>query len=67
MPCVLGVDEAGRGPVLGPLVYGVAFCPLDKQEELRGVGFADSKALTPARREQMLQTLLHDNHMGTYA
>ncbi|KAI3620144.1 hypothetical protein CBS9595_002111 [Malassezia furfur] len=40
VPCVLGVDEAGRGPVLGPLVYGIAYCPEDQQEMLRDVGFA---------------------------
>lgn len=36
---ILGVDEAGRGPVLGPLVYGVAFCPIEYKEQLEEMGF----------------------------
>jgi ribonuclease H2 subunit A len=36
----MGVDEAGRGPVLGPLVYGVAYCPVSYREELEELGFA---------------------------
>ena len=39
-PYILGVDEAGRGPVLGPLVYGVAYCPAAYQESLDEMGFA---------------------------
>jgi len=39
-PYILGVDEAGRGPVLGPLVYGVAYCPKSYQERLEELGFA---------------------------
>jgi ribonuclease H2 subunit A len=37
---ILGVDEAGRGPVLGPLVYGVAYCAESKMEDLEEMGFA---------------------------
>lgn len=39
-PYILGVDEAGRGPVLGPLVYGVAYCPASYQKQLEKLGFA---------------------------
>ncbi|KAI6037732.1 ribonuclease H-like domain-containing protein [Pisolithus marmoratus] len=59
-PYVLGVDEAGRGPVLGPLVYGVAYCPVSWKAELDKLGFADSKTLTPQKRIELLQVLSSD-------
>ncbi|KAI8337764.1 ribonuclease H-like domain-containing protein [Chlamydoabsidia padenii] len=49
-PCVLGVDEAGRGPCLGPMVYAVSFCPLSRYEEFKKLGFDDSKKLTHEKR-----------------
>ncbi|PIL35590.1 hypothetical protein GSI_02318 [Ganoderma sinense ZZ0214-1] len=59
-PYFLGVDEAGRGPVLGPLVYGVAYCPMAYKEELEGLGFTDSKTLTAQVRSSLLETLGSD-------
>ena len=44
-PYILGVDEAGRGPVLGPLVYGVAYCPVAYREQLNDLGFAGTLVL----------------------
>lgn len=55
---ILGLDEAGRGCVLGPLVMGGFFIDGRDQEELRRAGAADSKALSAARREAALPGLL---------
>lgn len=38
-PCVLGVDEAGRGPCLGPMVYAISYCPLSKHQDFKKLGF----------------------------
>jgi len=59
MECVLGVDEAGRGPVLGPMVYAVFYLPLSQERPLlvEAHHFDDSKVLTPAVRSSLMQTL----------
>ncbi|KAG2221441.1 hypothetical protein INT45_005246 [Circinella minor] len=49
-PCMLGVDEAGRGPCLGPMVYAVCYYPASRHEEFKTLGFDDSKKLTEERR-----------------
>lgn len=55
-PCVLGVDEAGRGPVVGSMVYGVSYCRTDYHDELKKTyGFADSKTLSEERRSQLMR------------
>mgnify|MGYP002624535438 CR=1 FL=1 len=50
---VLGLDEAGRGPVLGPMVLGAVLVEGDGQAALYAMGAADSKALDRARREAL--------------
>jgi ribonuclease HII len=44
-----GVDEAGRGPLAGPVVAAAVI--LDDLNPIKGL--ADSKTLTPARREKL--------------
>lgn len=58
-PCVLGVDEAGRGPVLGPMVYSALYLPLDLHHSLlaREYKFNDSKVLTSAVRANLMRLL----------
>lgn len=56
-PCILGIDEAGRGPVLGPMTYAIAFYPKKSEKVLSGMKFADSKELSEATREKLFETL----------
>ncbi|KAJ4347601.1 hypothetical protein N0V95_005295 [Ascochyta clinopodiicola] len=57
--CVLGVDEAGRGPVLGPMVYALFYLPLPLHHSLLAEThhFDDSKVLTPEVRSNLMRTL----------
>ncbi|KAF2156155.1 ribonuclease H-like protein [Myriangium duriaei CBS 260.36] len=54
---VLGVDEAGRGPVLGPMVYGIYYLPITQHRSLLADThhFDDSKVLTATVRSQLME------------
>ncbi|MDR2855428.1 MAG: ribonuclease HII [Methanomicrobiales archaeon] len=52
---VIGVDEAGKGPVLGPMVISAIAC--ENEDELREIGVRDSKALTPKKRKEIYNIL----------
>ena len=58
-PCVLGVDEAGRGPVLGPMVYSAFYLPISAETPLLASThhFNDSKQLTPAVRNKLMRLI----------
>ncbi len=50
-----GVDEAGRGPVIGPMVIAVV---VGETEALRRLGVKDSKRLRPAARMRLFDEIL---------
>jgi ribonuclease HII len=58
---VIGIDEAGRGPLAGPVVAAAVSLPLALAEELlHGGAWAevnDSKKLTAARRDALAETI----------
>lgn len=62
-PVTLGIDEAGRGPVLGPMVYGCFYLPNTLHTSLLKDThrFMDSKVLTPAMRLNLMQKICSED------
>lgn len=50
---VLGIDEAGRGPVVGPMVIAAVLVEEKDEKFLRSLGVKDSKLLAPGKREEL--------------
>jgi len=61
---ICGIDDAGRGSMIGPLV--IAGISLDKKNirKLSALGVKDSKKLTAKRREELYKKIISlvDNH-----
>lgn len=58
MGLVCGIDEAGRGPVIGPMVMAGVLVAEDKLQELREMGVKDSKLLTLRNMESLYHKIL---------
>ena len=61
---VCGVDDAGRGSVLGPLVIAGIVIKQTKVNQLKKQGIRDSKKLTPLARERLYKIIINivDNY-----
>lgn len=51
---ICGIDEAGRGPLAGPVSVGCVIMPLDEMID----GINDSKKLSEKKREALYDTIL---------
>lgn len=54
---ICGIDEAGRGPVIGPLVICGVLADEEQEKELMELGVKDSKLLSPVQRERMFDKI----------
>jgi ribonuclease H len=64
---VLGIDEAGRGSVLGPMVYGAAYWSAEMENNNKKSipkDFNDSKQLTEKDRERLFRAILKNEDIG---
>ena len=54
---IAGTDEAGRGPLCGPVVAAAVILTDGQRDELLTFGLADSKKLTPRKREALFDKM----------
>ena len=58
--CLAGVDEAGRGPLAGPVVAAAVILPASVPPESRLWKVNDSKKLKPGLREELYRVILEE-------
>jgi len=61
---VLGIDEAGRGSVLGSLIYTAAFWPKSEHDAICKLGFDDSKQLKEGERDRLADRIKEHGSIG---
>jgi ribonuclease HII len=57
MTLLAGVDDAGRGPVIGPMVIAAVIIDETDEPLLKQLGAKDSKLLTPKQRENLFEKI----------
>ena len=57
MAKLVAIDEAGRGPVIGPMVMCGVMMDDKEQFKLKLLGARDSKLLSPAKRKEVFELL----------
>ena len=60
---ILGIDEAGRGPVIGPMVIAYAMTDEEGIGNLERMGIKDSKLIAPGRREELFEILTEADYL----
>jgi ribonuclease HII len=54
---ILGIDDAGRGPVVGPMILAGCLLTPEAEKELKKLGVKDSKELSPGKREFLVEKI----------
>lgn len=54
---IVGVDDAGRGSIIGPLVIAGVLFNEEDLPKLKELGVKDSKVLSPRRREKLTEEI----------
>ncbi len=60
---IVGIDEAGRGPLAGPVAVGAVCCDIDVDTTHLLHGIRDSKKLTPKARDLWYERISGESHL----
>ena len=60
MSVIIGIDEAGRGPLAGPVVTAAVYIP----ENFDTSGIKDSKKISPKKREEIFSRIMGECQVG---
>lgn len=58
MALILGIDEAGRGPIIGPMVMAGVIIEETELDKLKALEVKDSKLLSPRQREDLFPKII---------
>ncbi len=62
---IIGIDDAGRGPVIGPMVLAGVLLNSDLEKEFKKLGVRDSKMLSSKKRE-LLAEIIREKSISSY-
>ena len=54
---LIGIDDAGRGPVLGPMILAGVITNPEEEQKIKSWGTKDSKLLTPTQRKEIKEKI----------
>ena len=57
MKYILGVDDAGRGPIIGPMIVSAALFKREDLDKLKALEIKDSKLIPPKKREYLEKSI----------
>ncbi|UCD20523.1 MAG: ribonuclease HII [archaeon] len=57
MNLYIGIDDAGRGPLVGPMLLAGVLVNSDQKDRLKKLGIKDSKLILPSKRKKLFKDI----------
>jgi ribonuclease H len=61
---MIGIDEAGRGSLIGPMIYGMVYWSASDTATIPTTDFGDSKQINEKKRNALFEEILRNDRIG---